>query len=94
MVGVLKKRLAIPRHAPQVLRTLITACWQDDADLRPAFSAVFPMIQVWLLWLCSVHVDDTCVLRNDSTQPDATSAMLPMRCMQGYNLGYFMPNTA
>lgn len=48
VVGVLKKRLAIPRHAPQVLRTLITACWQDNADLRPAFSAVFPMIQVWL----------------------------------------------
>ena len=48
VVGVLKKRLAIPRHAPQVLRTLITACWQDNADLRPAFSAVFPMLQVWL----------------------------------------------
>ena len=46
VVGVLKKRLAIPRHSPQVLRMLITACWQDDADLRPNFLTVFPLLQV------------------------------------------------
>lgn len=46
VVGVLKKRLSMPRHSPQVLRALITACWQDDPDLRPTFMAVFPMLQV------------------------------------------------
>ena len=46
VVGVLKKRLSIPKHTPQVLRTLITACWQDDPDLRPTFMAVFPMLKV------------------------------------------------
>ncbi len=47
VVGVLKKRLAIPRHSPQVLRTLIPACWQDDPDLRPTFQTVFPLLQVY-----------------------------------------------
>lgn len=46
VVGVLKKRLAIPIQSPQVLRELITACWQDDPDLRPTFQTVFPVLQV------------------------------------------------
>ena len=46
MVGVLKKRLAIPQHSPEVLRTLIPACWQDDPDLRPTFQTLFPLLQV------------------------------------------------
>ncbi|CAL5219257.1 g1053 [Coccomyxa viridis] len=45
VVGVLKKRLSVPRHSPQVLRTLIPACWQDDPDLRPTFQTVFPLLQ-------------------------------------------------
>ena len=46
VVGVLKKRLTIPQHSPQVLRSLIPACWQDDPDLRPTFQALFPLLQV------------------------------------------------
>ena len=61
VVGVLKKRLSIPRHSPQLLRGLITACWQDDPDLRPTFMAVCPMLQVsapqWLrrMLICERH---------------------------------------
>lgn len=61
VVGVLKKRLSIPRHSPQLLMGLITACWQDDPDLRPTFMAVCPMLQVsapqWLrrMLMCERH---------------------------------------
>ena len=55
VVGVLKKRLAIPRHSPQMLRTLIPACWEDDPDLRPTFQTVFPLLQVQ-----NTHRSDKC----------------------------------
>eukprot|EP00899_Mesostigma_viride_P000141 jgi/Mesvir1/10127/Mv15045-RA.1 len=38
------ERPTFPRHFPQDLRQLLSACWDDDPDKRPAFTDIHPQL--------------------------------------------------
>ena len=46
MVGVLKRRLPIPRQVPRIMRQLIEACWHQEPTMRPSFEDILPILQV------------------------------------------------
>ena len=50
MVGVLKRRLPIPRQAPCIMRMLIETCWHQEAAMRPSFEDILPTLQVRAHW--------------------------------------------
>ena len=54
MVGVLKRRLPIPRQAPRIMRQLIEACWHQEPIMRPSFEDILPKLQVGRILLLTV----------------------------------------
>jgi len=45
MVGTQRHRPTIPDNCPPEWRTLLTICWEDNADLRPSFGNLIPMLE-------------------------------------------------
>ena len=60
MVGVLKRRLPIPRQVPRIMRKLIETCWHQEAAMRPSFEDILPILKVRAHRQCQPPVDSIC----------------------------------